>query len=190
MTSRLIEPRGVYGYWPAKADGNELVIFDPVEQARELTRFAFPRQPAQDHLCLADYFAPIDSGVTDVVAFQIVTVGARATERSEALDNAAEYGEAYFFHGLAVQTAEAAAEYVHAHVRRELGLEPGRGKRYSWGYPAIPELADHAKVFALLPAERALDMSLSPAYQLIPEQSTSAIVVHHPEARYFAVLGS
>ena len=94
------------------------------------------------------------------------------------------------FHGLAVQTAEATAEYVHRHIRRELNIVPGRGKRYSWGYPAIPDLDDHQKVFALLPAEKELGMTLSPAYQLIPEQSTAAIIVHHPEAKYYAVGGS
>jgi 5-methyltetrahydrofolate--homocysteine methyltransferase len=98
-----------------------------------------------------------------------------------------DYTEAYFAHGLAVQTAEAAAEYLHRHIRRELKLEPAQGKRYSWGYPAIPDLEDHAKVFKLLPAEAALGMSLSSAYQLIPEQSTAAIIIHHPQAKYFNV---
>jgi 5-methyltetrahydrofolate--homocysteine methyltransferase len=88
---------------------------------------------------------------------------------------------------LAVQTAEAAAEYLHRHIRRELGLAEGQGKRYSWGYPAIPELEDHTKVFELLPAEQALGMRLSPAYQLIPEQSTAAIILHHPQAKYYSV---
>jgi 5-methyltetrahydrofolate--homocysteine methyltransferase len=116
-----------------------------------------------------------------------VTVGREATERFDALQEAGEYTEAYFFHGLAVQTAEATAEFIHRHIRRELGLEEGRGKRYSWGYPAIPDLADHVKVFRLLPAESALGMRLTAAYQLVPEQSTAAIVVHHPAAKYFAV---
>ena len=123
----------------------------------------------------------------DVVAFQVVTVGHQATERFQFLQDAGEYAEAYYWHGLAVQMAEAAADYLHAHIRRELQLAPDRGKRYSWGYPAIPELEDHAKVFKLLPAGSALGMRLTSAYQLIPEQSTAAIIVHHPNAKYFNV---
>ncbi len=154
---------------------------------KELTRFSFPRQPYDENLCLADYFAPVESGQFDVVAFQVVTVGQAATERFDALQAANDYTEAYFTHGLAVQTAEATAEYLHRHIRRELGLAEGQGKRYSWGYPAIPDLEDHRKVFDLLPAERELGMRLSPAYQLIPEQSTAAIIVHHPQAKYYSV---
>jgi 5-methyltetrahydrofolate--homocysteine methyltransferase len=150
-------------------------------------RFSFPRQPHDDHLCLADYFAPRDSGQMDVVAFQVVTVGQQATDRFDKLQAAGDYSEAYFMHGLAVQTAEATAEYLHRHIRRELGLPEGQGKRYSWGYPAIPELEDHRQVFDLLPAEKELGMTLTTAYQLVPEQSTAAIVVHHPEAKYYGV---
>jgi 5-methyltetrahydrofolate--homocysteine methyltransferase len=98
-----------------------------------------------------------------------------------------DYTEAYFAHGLAVQTAEATADYLHNHIRRELGLGEEQGKRYSWGYPAIPELEDHQKVFELLPAEKELGMSLTTAYQLMPEQSTAAILVHHKDARYYSV---
>jgi 5-methyltetrahydrofolate--homocysteine methyltransferase len=196
-----LQPRAVYGYWPAQSDGNDLILFAPLGEGMqetgflgrnpvsEIKRFTFPRQEKGDHLCLTDYFAPVDSGVMDVVALQVVTVGADATERFEALQAAGDYSEAYYTHGLAVQTAEAAAEYVHRHIRRELGLPPDRGKRYSWGYPAIPDLDDHRKVFDLLPAEAELGMSLTAAFQLVPEQSTAAIVVHHPEARYFSVGG-
>ncbi len=185
-------PRAVYGCWPAQSDGNDLIVYEPQSalngaHAKELVRFTFPRQESQDHLCLADYFAPVDSGLMDVVAFQVVTIGPRASEMFDAMQARNEYAEAYFFHGLAVQTAEATAEYVHRHLRRELSILPGRGKRYSWGYPTIPDLDDHQKVFQLLPAEKGLGMSLSPAYQLIPEQSTAAIVVHHPEARYYTI---
>ncbi|MCC6189443.1 MAG: methionine synthase [Anaerolineales bacterium] len=188
-------PRAVYGFWPAQSEGDDLLIYDAASAQnggglRALARFTFPRQPGQDVLCLADYFAPVDSGVIDVAAFQVVTVGPRATERFDRLQASHAYTDAYFFHGLAVQTAEATAEYVHRHLRRELAIAPGRGKRYSWGYPAIPELDDHRKVFDLLPAKQALGMALSPACQLIPEQSTAAIVVHHPEARYFTIGGS
>jgi 5-methyltetrahydrofolate--homocysteine methyltransferase len=153
----------------------------------ELTRFHFPRQPGGDWLCLADYFAPVDSGKIDVVALQVVTVGLQATERFERLQTAGDYTEGYFGHGLAVQTAEATADYLHNHIRRELGLKPEQGKRYSWGYPAIPDLEDHAKVFQLLPAAQELGMSLTSAYQLVPEQSTAAIILHHPGAKYYSV---
>jgi 5-methyltetrahydrofolate--homocysteine methyltransferase len=138
-------------------------------------------------LCLADYFTSVDSDQVDTVAFQVVTVGHSATERFDSIQDSGNYSEAYYTHGLAVQTAEAAAEYLHRHIRRELGLPDEQGKRYSWGYPAIPELEDHSKVFGLLPAERELKMELSSAFQLVPEQSTAAIIVHHPEAKYYNV---
>ncbi len=184
-----LKPQGIYGYFPCQAEGNDLIIYDPdaLPNLRPLTCFTFPRQDSGEYLCLADYFALVDSGQLDVVAFQVVTVGQQATERFDQLQAANDYTEAYFTHGLAVQTAEATAEYLHRHIRRELGLAEGQGKRYSWGYPAIPNLADHRKVFDLLPAERELGMRLSPAYQLIPEQSTAAIVVHHPQAKYYNV---
>lgn len=186
-----LSPKGVYGYWPAQSDGDDLVIFDPESLVggtpRELTRFHFPRQPHGEFLCLADYFAPLGSGRMDVAAFQVVTVGLQATERFEKLQAEGSYSEAYYTHGLAVQTAEASAEYLHRHIRRELGLKEEQGKRYSWGYPAIPTLEDHQKVFDLLKPVYDLGISLTPAYQLVPEQSTAAIVIHHPEAKYYSV---
>jgi 5-methyltetrahydrofolate--homocysteine methyltransferase len=188
-----LKPQAVYGYFPCQADGNDLILYSPlplgeVPGVRELTRFTFPRQPYGDYLALSDYFASVDSGQMDVVAFQVVTVGREATERFDALQAAGDYSEAYFTHGLAVQTAEATAEYLHRHICRELGIPEGQGKRYSWGYPAIPELEDHRKVFDLLPAvEIELGMTLSPAFQLIPEQSTAAIIVHHKDAKYYSV---
>ena len=186
-----LNPQGIYGYWPAQADADDLVIYEPGTLAsgspQELSRLAFPRQSAEEQLCLADYFSPVESGIMDVVAFQVVTVGQEATARIDRLQAAAEYTAAYFAHGLAVQMAEAAADDLHAHIRRVLSLPPEQGKRYSWGYPAIPELSDHEKVFSLLPVESELGMSLTPAYQLIPEQSTAAIIVHHPLAKYFNI---
>lgn len=186
-----LQPQGVYGYWPAQSSGNELIVFDPATldnlQPSEIARFPFPRQPEGDHLCLADYYAPLGASQMDVLALQIVTVGQSASERFNLLQEAENYSEAYFAHGLAVQTAEAAADYLHAHIRRELGLSANQGKRYSWGYPAIPELSDHKTVFELLPAEKELAMTLTSAYQLVPEQSTAAIIIHHPNAKYFSV---
>ncbi len=184
-----LKPQGVYGYFPCNAQGQDLIIYDPstINSAKyeELERFTFPRSSRDDNLSLVDYFAAVDSGRLDVVAFQVVTVGRAATERFERLQNAHDYTEAYFTHGLAVQTAEAAADYLHTHIRKELGIPPGQGKRYSWGYPAIPELSDHQKVFRLLPVTEKLGMTLTSAYQLVPEQSTAAIILHHPDARYF-----
>ena len=188
-----LHPQGVYGYFPAQSAGDALVVYDPASVAsgapRELARFSFPRQPDQDRLCLADYFAAADSGAMDLAIFQVVTVGREATARFEKLQSADEYSEGYYLHGLAVQTAEAAAEYLHRRIRIELKMAADRGKRYSWGYPSIPSLEDHRKVFDLLPAEKELGMALTPAFQLVPEQSTAAIVVHHPEAKYFLVKG-
>jgi len=189
---KWLKPQGVYGLFPCQSDGDELIIYDPatIDTASpdELTRFNFPRQPYDDHLALSDYFATLDSGKMDVVAFQIVTVGHEATERFDKLQAAHDYSEAYFTHGLAVQTAEATADYLHRHIRRELGIGEEQGKRYSWGYPAIPELEDHKKVFELLPAVTTeLGITLSTAYQLIPEQSTAAIIVHHSKAKYYSV---
>jgi len=191
LKEKWLQPRGVYGYWPVQVENDDLLVYDPASlsasQPKVLTRFHFPRQLGAEALSLADYFAPVDSGKIDVVAFQVVTVGQAASERFDELQNAAEYSEGYFTHGLAVQTAEAAADYLHNHIRRELVLGQEQGKRYSWGYPAIPDLDDHAKVFQLLPAEKELGMKLTEAYQLVPEQSTAAIIVHHPAAKYFNI---
>ena len=189
---KWLKPQGVYGYFPCQSEGDDLILYHPdtVNSASpdELTRFSFPRQPYDDHLALSDYFAPVDSGKLDIVAFQVVTVGHEATERFDKLQADHDYTEAYFTHGLAVQAAEATADYLHHHIRRELGIADNQGKRYSWGYPAIPELEDHKKVFDLLPAvETELGMTLSTAYQLIPEQSTAAIIVHHKDAKYYSV---
>lgn len=155
---------------------------------REVARFHFPRQEGRERLCLADYFRPVESGEVDVIGLQIVTVGDAATRRFEELQALGEYAEAFYVHGIAVEAAEATAEWMHRRIRAELGLPPGQGKRYSWGYGACPDLDDHETVFALLPAE-SLGMSRTVAHQLIPEQSTAALVVHHPEARYYAVRG-
>ncbi|MFI5256157.1 MAG: methionine synthase [Gemmatimonadales bacterium] len=187
-----IRPRAVYGYFPAQSAGNELVVYEPDAYAKDgslvqLTRFHFPRQEGRDRLCIADYFRPSASGDVDVVALQVVTVGDDATYHFDALQGAGEYTEAFYSHGLSVETAEAVAEWMHRHIKRELGIPGGRGKRYSWGYGACPDLEDHAEVFKLLPAAEALGMNLTSAFQLMPEQSTAAIIVHHPQAKYYAV---
>jgi len=192
IADSTLRPQAVYGYFPAQSDGDAVLIFDPDRYAasgdlEEIARFAFPRQPFGEHLCLADYFAPVGGDRVDVCPLQVVTVGAQATEVFDSLQRQNEYTEAYFFHGLAVQTAEATATYINRHINREMGISVKRGKRYSWGYPACPDLEDHMTLFQLLPAEERLGMSLTAAYQLVPEQSTAAIVVHHPDAKYYSV---
>jgi len=183
-----LKPQAVYGYFACQADGDTLIIYENAENKKEIARFEFPRQPYDDHLALSDYYATVESGQMDVVALQVVTVGQTASDKFDKLQAANDYTEAYFVHGLAVQAAEATANYLHEHIRRELGLGENQGKRYSWGYPAIPELEDHFKVFQLLPAaESELGMSLSTSGQLIPEQSTAAIIVHHKDAKYYSV---
>ena len=126
----------------------------------------------------------------DVAAFQIVTVGDEATRRFAELQDQGEFSEAYYLHGLGVEAAEATAEWMHRLIRRELGIPGSQGKRYSWGYPACPDLEGHAQLFKLLPASQALGIELTSAFQLTPEQSTAAIVVHHPQAKYYAVRGA
>ena len=187
---RYLQPRVIYGYFPCQSSGNELIVYDPKEAdgaRREIVRFAFPRQRERERLCLADYFTSVESGKIDVVAFQVVTMGEAASEAMQRLQQAGNYAEAYFVHGLAVEMAEALAEYTNRVIRQELGLEGQRGRRYSWGYQAIPDLEDHEKVLQLLPARSAIGVDLTAAYQFVPEQSTAAIVVHHPQAVYFAV---
>lgn len=184
-----LQPKAVYGYWPCQAEGDRLLLYDPQEllngRREVIETFDFPRQQIAEHLSLADYFLPVGTEKMDVVPLQVVTVGGIPTLKFSELEGRGEYSEAYFLHGLAVQMAEATADYINDHIRRELGLQPGQGLRYSWGYPAIPELEDHSKVFKLLPAASALGMQLTTAYQLVPEQSTAAIFVHHPAAKYF-----
>jgi 5-methyltetrahydrofolate--homocysteine methyltransferase len=153
---------------------------------RELTRFVFPRQPERERLCLADYFRPVDSGEFDVAALQIVTMGRAAADLTDKLQKQGDYSRSYFIHGLSVSLAEALAEYTNRLVRQSLGLHGEQGKRYSWGYPACPELDEHAKLFQILPAEK-IDVELTESFQLVPEQSTAAIVIHHPDAKYFSI---
>ncbi len=195
---RYLQPKLIYGYFPCQSSGNELIIYDPqkflshqsASHLPELVRFTFPRQEERDRLCLADYFASEQSGKIDVVAFQIVTMGTAASDAIERLQSAGNYSEAYFMHGLSVQMAEGLADYANQMIQRELGVTDPRGKRYSWGYSAIPDLEDHAKLFQLLPAKDTIGVDLTEAYQFVPEQSTAAIVVHHQQAIYFSVRSS
>jgi 5-methyltetrahydrofolate--homocysteine methyltransferase len=180
----FIEPRALLGYFPCNADGNELVIFDPEDHDKEVNRFVNPRQPKNDRICLSDFFRPLDSGERDVVALQAVTAGPGATVYGDKLEAEGEYSERYFVHGLSVQAAEGLAEWLHQKVRAELGIGAHQGRRYSWGYPAIPEQSEHEKLDALLDVGQ-IGIELSGGHALSPEQSTVAIVAHHPQAVYF-----
>ena len=195
---QLLTPRVVYGYFPCQSEGNDLVVYQDDERT-ERTRFTFPRQPAGKRLCLADYFAAKDSGRVDVVAFQLVTVGRRASEYAQELFKSDSYAEYLYFHGLSVESAEALAELWHKRVREELGIagrdakELGKlfhqgyqGSRFSFGYPACPRLEDQTKLFELIDPE-SIGVSLTEEFQLEPEQSTSAVIVHHEEAKYFSI---
>ncbi len=188
-----LQPQAVYAYLPVNSSGDDLIVWDANAFANsgeylERARFAFPRQSDGEFLCISDYFAGHDSGQVDVMVLQTVTVGAVATEEIDRLQAANEYSEAYFFHGLAVQAAEATANYLTKLVQAQLGIAAGQGKRYSWGYPACPDLADHQVVWQLLPQlESELGMSLTESWQWVPEQSTAALFAHHPAAKYYSV---
>ncbi len=213
--SGLFEPKVVYGYFPAQSDGNDVVIYE-VEQAtsrlagqpgaaaptpaRELLRFTFPRQREGRRLSIADFFSAKSSGKMDVIGFSLVTIGAKASVETQRLFEAGEYTKYLYLHGLSVETAEALAEMHHKKMREELGIsnedaheirdlfhQKYRGSRYSFGYPACPNLEDQTKLFTLLKPEENVGVRLTSGFLLEPEQSTSALVVHHPGAKYFVV---
>ncbi len=181
-----LHPRARLGYFPCNSDGNELVVFDPENPDVELERLVFPRQPKHDRICLADFYRPIESGERDVVALQGVTVGAEVTELMDRLGAEGEVTEQYYVHGLGVQSAEGLAEWLHSEVRRGLEIPLDQGRRYSWGYPACPDQSEHEKVWRLLGLEE-IGMTLSGGYAVMPEQSTVAIIAHHPQAVYFGM---
>ena len=194
----ILQPRVVYGYFPCQSEGNDVIVY--AEDSRTpRVRFSFPRQPGGRHLCLADFFAPVDSGRMDVLGCMLVTVGGRASEVTRELFEQHNYTDYLYLHGLSVEAAEALAELWHKRMRAELSIAADdspdlerifrqgyRGSRYSFGYPACPNLEDQAKLFTLLNPER-IGVELSEEFQLDPEQSTSAIVLHHQEAKYFNI---
>jgi len=193
-------PQTVYGFFPCQSEGNDVILYCPDDQKKEALRFTFPRQREGRKLSIADYFLPKSSGQMDVIGLSLVTIGPRATEESQKLFQAGEYTRYLYHHGLSVETAEALAELVHKNIREELGIagddahrisdlfhQKYRGSRYSFGYPACPNLEDQTKLFQLLKPEENVGVRLTTGYLLEPEQSTSAIVVHHPEAKYFVV---
>jgi 5-methyltetrahydrofolate--homocysteine methyltransferase len=213
---KLLQPKVVYGYFPCQSDGNDLIIYKLKEATSkelqvdegqnsilypliEWLRFTFPRQKDDRFLCISDYFTPANSGKIDVVAFQMVTVGKTASEYSRKLFDSNEYKDYLYFHGLSVESTEALAELCHKKIREELGIadkdapeikrlfsQGYQGSRFSFGYPACPNLEDHTKLFELLKPER-IGVTMTDEYMLNPEQSTDAIIVHHPEARYFSI---
>ncbi|MGW5264175.1 methionine synthase [Microbispora sp. NPDC004025] len=195
QTENLLEAAVAYGYFRCVSEGDSLIILD--DDGKERTRFTFPRQRRDRHLCLADFFRSRESGETDVVSFQVVTMGNRISEATAELFAKDAYREYLELHGLSVQLTEALAEYWHARVRSELGIGGDEslddmlkvnitGCRYSFGYPACPNLEDQVQVMELLDPSR-IGVTLSEEFQLHPEQATSALVVHHPEAKYFNV---
>jgi 5-methyltetrahydrofolate--homocysteine methyltransferase len=196
-SAQLLLPQVAWGHFPANADGDDLVIFKDEGRSAEWMRFTFPRQVEDPWLCISDFFRPVGSGDEDYASFQVVTMGQRISEETARLFAADEYQRYLYLHGLGVEMAEALAEYWHHRIREELGFasEDGpslaglfrqkyRGGRYSWGYPACPNLEDNAKVVELLGAER-IGVEVSDGFQLHPEQSTTAIICHHPQAKYF-----
>ncbi|PYQ44094.1 MAG: methionine synthase [Acidobacteria bacterium] len=211
-TSGLFAPAVVYGYFPAQAEGNDIVVYEAPDSkprpcserweasAKELLRFTFPRQKEGRRLSIADFFAPKSSGKMDVIGLSLVTIGRNASVETQRLFEGGEYTKYLYLHGLSVETAEALAELHHKKMREELGIagedsaeirdlfhQKYRGSRYSFGYPACPNLEDQTKLFALLKPEENVGVRLTSGFLLEPEQSTSAIVVHHPGAKYFVV---
>jgi 5-methyltetrahydrofolate--homocysteine methyltransferase len=193
----LLVPQVVWGHFPVASDGNELVVYSDDTRDSEVTRFVFPRQVTAPYLCIADFFRPIESSDHDYASFMLVTMGSRISERTHQLFSENRYNDYLMLHGLGVEMAEALAELWHQRIREELGYveEDGptltglfrqqyRGGRYSWGYPACPDLSDNAKVATLLESER-IGVSVSEGFQLHPEQTTDAIICHHPKAKYF-----
>lgn len=205
VAENLLHPQVIYGYFPCQAEGNTLYVYDPknvetlhATSPQEIAKFEFPRQKSLRRLCIADFFAPKESGIIDVFPMQAVTVGEVATEYGQKLFAANQYTDYLYFHGLAVQVAEAVAEWTHARIRRELGFaaeEPDnirdilaqryRGSRYSFGYPACPNIQDQYKQLELLGADR-INLHMDESEQLYPEQSTTAIIAYHPVAKYFS----
>jgi len=193
----LLIPQVVYGHFPVNAQGDDLIVFTDDTRTTEQTRFSFPRQHQEPYLCIADFFRTVESGEKDYASFMLVTMGSRVSERCQELFAEDRYTDYLMLHGLGVEMAEALAELWHHRIREELGFanEDGpsltglfrqqyRGGRYSWGYPACPDLTDNAKVAELLEASR-IGVEVSEGFQLHPEQTTDAIICHHPQAKYF-----
>ena len=206
---KWFDPKAVYGFYPAQSEGNDTIVYDPAgydprnlatNPTKELLRITFPRQREGRLLSISDFFSPKSSGRMDVIGFSCVTIGHRASEVTAKLFEAGDFTRYLYPHGLSVETAEALAEYMHVVIRRDLGInaedagnvrdlihQKYRGSRYSFGYPACPNLEDQTKIFALLKPEENIGVRLTEGFHLEPEQSTNALIVHHPQAKYFVV---
>ena len=195
----VLDPKVVYGYYKCQSDGENLIVYDPQDDTREIERFSFPRQAGKKRLCISDYFRSVESGEHDVIGLSCVTMGQQVSTEANKLFENDDYTEYLYLHGFGVECAEALAELWHKRMRQELGISGDdagdprklftqryRGSRYSFGYPACPEMSDQDKLFRLLKPDR-IGCVLTDNWQIDPEQSTSAIIVHHPEAKYFNV---
>ena len=210
---QILMPRLVYGYWPCASQGNDLIIYDPAplngqtpgpndlspNDLPEILRFSFPRQEGKKQLCISDFFRSVESGSLDVLALHCVTMGSRVSQIAKELFASDDYTEYLYLHGMGVESAEALAELWHKRIRQELGIagedaseirklftQHYRGSRYSPGYPACPDMQDQEKIWQLLKPDR-IGCHLTENWQIDPEQSTSAFIVHHPQAKYFNV---
>ena len=206
IAENILHPTVIYGYFPCQSQDNSLLIYDPEtvqkdgfsKDLKPIAVFEFPRQKSGRRLCIADFFAPVESGMVDVFPMQAVTVGEVATEYAQKLFAANEYRDYLYFNGMASQTAEALAEWTHYHIRQELGLNEEKpdnvrellqqryqGSRYSFGYPACPNIQDQYRQLELLGCDR-IHMYMDESEQIYPEQSTTAIITYHPVAKYFS----
>lgn len=202
-TQNILVPAVAYGYFAVNSEGDDLIVWEDETRAKPLTRFSFPRQTKSDiegeHLCISDFFRSSDSGETDYAAFSIATMGELISQETAKLFNKDSYSDYLHLHGLGVELTEALAEYFHKRIREEWGFgeeddtstqglfrQRYRGGRYSWGYPACPDLEDNQKVAELLKADKlGIRVSEETSWQYHPEQTTSAIICHHPQAKYF-----
>ena len=195
----MILPAVVYGWYECQSQGEDLIVWNPEDPERELERFSFPRQSNRYQRCISDFFRTVDSGQRDVIGFHCVTMGPRISEEARRLFDADEYQEYLFVHGFGVECAEGLAELWHKRMRAELGIggddsprirdlfaQKYRGSRYSFGYPACPDMSDQEKLFRMIDPSR-IGCRLTENWQIDPEQSTSALIVHHPDAKYFNI---
>jgi 5-methyltetrahydrofolate--homocysteine methyltransferase len=193
----VLRPKVVYGWWPCNSDGNDVIVYDEVDHEKEIARYTFPRQTKRNKRCISDFFLPTSSGEKDVIGMSCVTVGSEVSKQTCDLFDNDEYSEYLYLHGIGVECAEALAEYWHKQMRIELGIDGDdrptpkelfaqgyRGSRYSFGYPACPEMDKQEILFNLLEPER-IGCTLTESCEIVPEQSTSALIVHHPQAKYF-----
>jgi len=200
IDEEVLHPKVTYGYFPCNSDPKnpeDLIVYDPIDQDKEIERFTFPRQSRQKGLCISDFFLPADRGQKDVLPVQCVTVGSKVSEFAGELFKANNYKEYLYTHGMGVECAEALAEMWHKRIRQELGIatddaskvtqlftQKYRGSRYSFGYPACPDMSDQDRLWRMIDPTR-IGCILTENWQIDPEQSTSAIICHHSQAKYF-----